>query len=141
MLKNLITPSLLIASIFIPHNSHATTLLDGKYSYIKKNGRIELSGNFIISSIVKSGNSPKYKAEFSGYYSKGDMPNICNFEDNLTQVANNVYSMKSNKDNDIKYNLILVFQGKNLISYATDDIEGCGMNAELSVPGNYQKIK
>ena len=141
MLRKIIT-CLMVAGIFVLQiNAEAKSIYDGEYSYTKKIGKNELGGGIEITSSNNSGTPAKYKAHFNGYYARGGMPNICDFEENLVQVTNNVFSMKSGKDNNLKFNLILVFEGNNLTIFSTDEIEGCGMGAESSVPGKYKKNK
>lgn len=141
MLRKIIT-CLMVAGIFVLQiNAEAKSIYDGEYSYTKKIGKNELGGGIEITSSNKAGTPAKYKAHFNGYYARGGMPNICDFEENLVQVTNNVFSMKSGKDNDFKFNLILVFEGNGLTIFSTDEIEGCGMGAESSVPAKYKKNK
>lgn len=141
MPKKILTCFLAVGFFILQINAEAKSIYDGEYSYTKKSGKNELGGGMEITSSNKPGAPAKYKAHFNGYYARGGMPNICDFEENLVQVTNNVFSMKSGKDNDFKFNLILVFEGNDLTVYPTDEIEGCGMGAELSVPGKYKKNK
>ena len=111
--------------------------LDGKYERTEKTGKIEIGGIIEIENLKKPTNDAKYKGHFNGYYSKDDMPNVCDFEGEIIQVTNNVFSFK-NKNDDVKFNLILIKENKELIIFATDVIDGCGSNSELAVPGKYK---
>lgn len=141
MLKKIITCFATAGIFFLQINAEAKSPYDGEYSYTKKIGKNELGGGMEITSSNKAGAPAKYKAHFKGYYARGGMPNICDFEENLVQVTSNVFSMKSGKENDFKFNLILVFEGNDLTIFSTDEIEGCGMGAEASVSGKYKKNK
>jgi len=118
--------------------TYASDNFSGEYSYSKKLKQYELGASFQISNIKKPSKDVFYKAHFNGYYLKGDMPSVCDFEGNLNLVKDNVFSFR-NLDGDIKYNLIVIIDKKDLLIYSTEPIDGCGQNSELSVPGLYTK--
>lgn len=124
-----------------PQTTEVKSSIEGKFAYTKKIENYELGGEIEIAPLPKPNANSKYKAHFNGYYLRGDTPNVCDFEENLIQVTTNVYSMKSGKDSDAKFNLILVFEGGELTIYSTDEIEGCGAGAESSVAGKYKLSK
>ncbi len=117
----------------------STDSVVGEYSYVKKTKSYEIGGSLEISPLSKPTKEAKYKANFNGYYAKGDMPNICDFEGNLNLISGNVFSFKNKNDDDFKFNLVVIVNKSDLLIYSTDVIEGCGQNADMSVPGKYKK--
>ncbi len=112
--------------------------IQGVFSYSdEKNG---MGGSIQIEPIAKPTESSKYKAVFNGHIMRGDSANACELEGVLVGVTNNVFSLKSEENDDSqKFNLILVIEDNILTIFSTDKIEGCGVMAEMSVPGVYTR--
>ncbi len=137
--NTILTLTLLSIGAHCQTKTPLTDSIVGEYSYVKKTKNYEIGGGLEISHLSKPTKYTKYKARFNGYYAKGDMPNMCEFEGNLNLISRNVFSLKNQNDEDIKYNLVVIIDKSDLLIYSTDAIEGCGQNADMSVQSRYKK--